>query len=573
MVSKPAYTFAQYLNVRGAGPGALSPDGGRLLFLSATTGTPQLWLLDKPRAWPQQVTFFPDRVNPGSWTPDGARILFTTDVGGNEKTQIFTVRPDGSELRRLTTRDDVIHTPGDFHPQGRHVAYAANDRNGRDFDLYLLDIETGETRRVLEAEGSNTPLAFTRDGSRLVYSRYNGSLDNDLLLLDLATGAVDRLTPHGGGALFQFAGFSADGAHLYLATNQDRDFLQRARLDLGARTLHFLADEDADTEAFSISHDGRTLAHIVNREGYGDLHITDVATGKKLAVSHLPHGIAYGISWARHAPYLSVSVLGATRPSGVWRIDLRNGAAAEWTQPALAGIDPASFVEAQRIRYPSFDGLEIPAFLYVPRGARADGTLPVVMDIHGGPESQERPDFNPVIQYLVQRGYAVLAPNIRGSTGYGKAYTHRDDREKRLDAIRDIAAGADWLRASGWAGAGKTAIMGGSYGGYATLASLTFHPDKWAAGVDIVGISNLLTFLRNTGAYRRKLRAAEYGDPERDAEFLRSVSPFHFVDRIRAPISADRLHDLVRLALRDARVVGALDHQERGADPVHEVER
>lgn len=535
-MNKPDYTFSQYLNLRGAGSAALSPEGGRMLFLNAVTGTPQIWLLDRPQAWPRQVTFFPDRVNLGRWTPDGERILFTSDVGGNERTQIFTVNPDGSDLRRLTANDSAIHQPGDFHPDGRTIAYAANDRNGRDFDLYLLDTVTGAARKALEADGMNYALAFTPDGSRLLFARYNANLDNDFLLLDPATGATELLTPHTGDALFDFAGFSADGRHLYLATSQDRDFINRARLDLDTKELRFLADEDADTETFVVSQDGRTMAWVVNRDGYGDLHLADVATGKKIAVQHLPRGLAFAVSFARRAPFLSVGLMSGTRLGTAWRIDLTNGLAAEWTQPTLAGIDAASFVEPRLVHYPTFDGREIPAFLSVPHGARADGTLPVVMDIHGGPEGQERPDFNPVIQYLAHRGYGVLAPNIRGSMGYGKAYTHLDDVEKRLDSIQDIAAGADWLAASGWADAKKIAVMGGSYGGYATLAALTFHPDKWAAGVDIVGISNLLTFLKNTSPYRQKLRAAEYGDPDRDADFLHAASPFNFVDRIKAPL-------------------------------------
>lgn len=544
-MSVPRHTIAQYLNVRGAGPGAPSPDGSRLLLLWAVTGTPQLWLLEGPRGWPRQITFFPDRVNLGHWSPDGERIAFTTDVGGNERDQIFTVRPDGSDLRRLTHNDAAIHRLGDFHPGGAALAYAANDRNGRDFDLYRLDSETGEARRLRELDGWNTPLFFTPDGKRLLYDHANTNVDNDLLLVDVETEETELLTPHAGDALFEAAGFTPDGRSLYVATNRDREFVNRARIELETKALRFLADEDADTDAFTLSRDGRTLAWVVNRDGWGDLHVADAHTGRRIGVEHLRRGVTHGVCFAHDAPCLSVSVTAPTAPVTTWRVDLRAEMdpaqerpvrAVPWTEPSFAGIAPDALVTPELVRYPSFDGLSIPAFLYVPRGAKADGSLPVVMDIHGGPESQERPDFNPVIQYLVHRGYGVLAPNIRGSTGYGKAYTHKDDVHKRPDAIADVAAGADWLAASGWADRGKIAILGGSYGGYATLAALAFHPERWAAGVSIVGISNLLTFLQNTGAYRRALRISEYGDPERDAEFLRSVSPFYFVDRIRAPL-------------------------------------
>ncbi len=530
-------TIAQYLNLRGAAPGVLSPDGTRMLFFWTVTGTPQIWLLDRPLAWPRQVTFFPDRVMGAQWTPNGQGVLLTSDVGGSEKSQIFFVSPDGSGLRRLTGNDEAIHTVGEFHPDGRTIAYAANDRNGRDFDLYLLDTQTGEARKVLEAEGANYPVAFTRDGARLLFARHNANVDNDLFLLDVSTGKTTLLTPHEGDAQFRFAGWTEDGQGLYLATNKDRDFINRAYLNLSTGELRVLAEENADTDAFAVSRDGRMMAYIVNQDGYGNLHVADVATGMPVTVQDLPRGVTFGLRFAHDPPFLSVSVTSGTRIGTAWRIDLGSGLAREWTASTPAGVNTQSFVEPQLIRYRSFDGLEIPAFVYVPHGAaQADGTLPFVLDIHGGPESQERPDFNPVIQYLVSRGYGVLAPNIRGSTGYGKAYTHLDDVEKRLDSIQDIAAGADWLAESGWADRTKIAVMGGSYGGYAALASLVFHPEKWAAGISIVGISNLLTFLQNTGAYRRKLRAAEYGDPERDAEFLRSASPFYHIERIRAPL-------------------------------------
>jgi dipeptidyl aminopeptidase/acylaminoacyl peptidase len=527
----------QYLQVRGAGQGALSPDGRRLLFVAATTGTPQLWRLDSPLGWPEQVTFFQERVQTGRWTPDGARILFETDVGGTERMQLYSVAPDGSDLRRLTFEDAAIHRPSDFHPDGVRVAFATNVRNGRDFDLYLLDTVTGAQTKLCEREGSTHPVGFTPDGKKLLFVHARANVDQDLLLCDVESGAVELLTPHEGDVRYETGGFTPDGRFLHVSTDLGREFRNRARLDLSTKMLDGFVDEDADTEALELSKDGRYLAWIANRDGYGELHVQEVETGRDVAVTGLEPGVTQSLSFARDVACLAVTHTSSHSPGTVHRLGLEHGHTPErWTTPTLAGLDPTSFVAPALVTYPTFDGREIPAFLYVPRGAAQDGTLSVIVDVHGGPESQERPDWNAVIQYLVGRGFGVLAPNIRGSSGYGRTYVRLDDVARRLDSIQDVALAAEYLATSRWADAKRIAVMGGSYGGYAALSSLAFHPERWAAGISIVGISNLLTFLRNTGAYRRALRIAEYGDPVRDEELLRRISPFYAVDQIRAPL-------------------------------------
>jgi dipeptidyl aminopeptidase/acylaminoacyl peptidase len=233
---------------------------------------------------------------------------------------------------------------------------------------------------------------------------------------------------------------------------------------------------------------------------------------------------------------VAFSYSSATINGDVWVLDLKQDRASQVTHSTRAGIPSSSFVAPQAVSYPSFDGTEIPAFLYLPKGAAKIGKLPAIVSIHGGPEGQERPGFNPIYQYFLNRGYAVLAPNIRGSAGFGKQYMHMDNYKKRPDAIKDAAWAADYLKSSDYIDTRKIAVMGGSYGGFMTLAQATMFPERWAAAVDIVGISNWFTFFKNTGAWRRSHRANEYGDPEKDPAFMKSISPINFVKNIRAPL-------------------------------------
>jgi dipeptidyl aminopeptidase/acylaminoacyl peptidase len=243
----------------------------------------------------------------------------------------------------------------------------------------------------------------------------------------------------------------------------------------------------------------------------------------------VPEGVVGGFEFAPDSGRLAFTLVGPTRNPDVWVLDLPEGEPRRVTRSSTAGIPRSSFRQPRPLRYPSFDGREIPALLYEPEGENA----PVIVNVHGGPESQSRPTFAPVTQYLLHRGYAVLFPNVRGSTGYGKAYTHLDDVELRMDSVRDLAHAAHWLRGRGHK---RVAVMGGSYGGFMVLAALTEYPELWSAGVDIVGIANLVTFLENTGSYRRGLREPEYGSLERDRQFLESISPIHKAGNIRAPL-------------------------------------
>jgi dipeptidyl aminopeptidase/acylaminoacyl peptidase len=516
--------FARYLKIRGAWGPSWSPDARRVSFLTEITGVPQVWEVPvEGPSWPEQLTFYEERVSEAEYSPTEARLLFGMDAGGNERTQLFMLE-DG-EVVDLTRAPEAIHYSGGFSPDGRRIAYTATRRNGTDFDVYVQETG-GEPEMVWEVSGYHTVSDWAPDGSFLLVSRHHSNLDNDLYRLDLGKGEATLLTPHEGDARFYGARVAPDGGSAYLATDRDGDFMRLARLDLSTLGLTHLTPDDWDVEAVQLSRDGRYLLASRNVEGYSEIMLFS-GQGRRMPDPEVPEGIAGGFEFSPDSGRLAFTLVGPTRNPDVWIMDLPDGEPRRVTRSSIAGIPRSSFRRPHLVRYPTFDGREIPALFYEEENA------PVVVNVHGGPESQSRPTFAPVTQYLLRRGYAVFFPNVRGSTGYGKAYTHLDDVELRMDSVRDLAHAAQWLRQKGH---GRIAVMGGSYGGFMVLAALTEYPDLWTAGVDIVGIANLVTFLENTGSYRRALREAEYGSLERDRALLESMSPIHKADNIRAPL-------------------------------------
>ncbi|MFN8472393.1 MAG: S9 family peptidase [Anaerolineae bacterium] len=547
MTTLPFFPFERFLNIRAAGGGTFSPDGGRVAFVTDITGVPEVWAVGVQGGWPEQLTFGGERVNFARFAPQGGRLVFGADSGGNELQQLYLVSADGSTVRDLTRAPGSMHYWGGWSPDGRQVAFASNRRDPRFFDIYTCDVETGESTCVYESEGMTHAVGFSPDGKWLLLARMNGSLDEDLLLLNLATGQVVHLTPHEGKAIYHGISWSADSRGLYLATDQGRQTAALVFLDVATRQMTLLDAPEWDVEAVALSRDGRRLAYSVNVDGVSELRLLNVTSGERPAVPNgLPNGVigvlpicrdpmaGNPLAWSPDGERLAVSFSSGTNAPNVWIVDLTANSVTRLTHSSLAGLPQNTLVEPELIRYPTFDGRQIPALYYRPRGAR--GLLPVVVFVHGGPEGQSRPSFNPVIAYFVNRGYAVLAPNVRGSTGYGRAFTHLDDVEKRMDSVADLAYAVQWLVAEGDADPRRIAVMGASYGGFMVLAAVTNYPDLWAAGVDIVGIGSFVTFLERTGVYRRKHRETEYGSLERNRAFLESISPIHKVGDITAPL-------------------------------------
>ncbi|MBA3804181.1 MAG: S9 family peptidase [Acidobacteria bacterium] len=607
-VSRERYGIDRYLNIRSAASPALSQTGDRVAFLTNITGTSQVWMVNASGGWPDQLTFYTDRVDFIQLSPDGTGYIFGKAVGGNENAQLYWLSADGSQIRQLTDTPKIRHNFGSWSHDGKKISYASNKRNPDYFDVYIMDVATAREQLVYQQDGSNDPVAWSFDGRQLVVSHGGESLslDNDLYLVDVATKQATHLTPHEGSAEFDSVYFTRDGRSILFTTNDNREFQSLALMDLQTKRVEILDDTQWDVGSTEMSDDGRMFAYAINRDGFSELYLREVGADGKLgpkgsAIALPGKGIAGGLDFSGDNAKLAFSFNGARFNTDIWLYNVESRALAQVTHSSRAGIPQSSFVEPELIHYKSFDGREIPAWYYRPQpnvtasigrssiqvttsdgtttpatgtlnvsggqmtlSANAGGALPVIVSVHGGPEGQSRPDFNAINQYFLSRGYAILAPNVRGSTGYGKTYTHLDDVRKREDSVKDLAAAVDWLKSQGGADPRRIAVMGGSYGGYMTLAAITLYPEIWSAAVDTVGIANFESFLKNTSGYRRKLREVEYGSLERDLEFLRAASPLNRVTQIKTPLMVIHGKNDPRVPYTEAeQIVKAL--RERGA--------
>ena len=541
------YSFERFLNVRSAYGPTFAPDGKRLSFLTDITGVAEVWSIPVDvhaavPAWPTQLTFRNERIAEVSSSPTEDILLLTADVGGNELTQLYSLSGDGSLFTELTDRPEVIYTAARWSPDGTRITYSSNERDRRYFDIYERSLDNGSIKQLLRHDGTNHPGRYSPDGKQVLVGRFESNIRDRLILLDITTGETRYLTPeiHDGPAEHAYPAWSADRRGLYLLSNQGRQFLSPAWLDLTTTELTYLRDDSWDTEILLLTDDGTRMALVTNEDGYSRLEIFDVTNGWEArhtlpTPASLPRGVIREATWSRNGSRLAFTLDIANDASDVWVWDIEDRALWQATRSALGGIPRDTFVAPSLVHYPTFDGREIPAFLYLPRNEQPRG-LPVVIYVHGGPEGQSRPIFNAVIQYLVACGYGVFVPNVRGSTGYGYEYQSLDDVRLRMDSVADLQHAVFYLRESGIADSRRIAVMGASYGGFMVLSALTAYPDLWAAGVDIVGVANFVTFLENTGPWRRKLREAEYGSLEHDREFLEQISPIRSVERISAPL-------------------------------------
>ncbi len=569
-VAAYGYTIEQYLNIRGNFQGYWLPGGEEIIFRNKATGVTQAWRMPADGGWPEQITFFDEGVLFAVPHRVTGKVLAATDVGGNERYQLYLMNADGSSLVPLTDNPKVIYDYGDWSRDGRYVAVAANERDERYFDVYVYDLETGGRRLVMQHDGYNRPLAFSPDGSSLITYRAHGSQDSDLYLIDLTTGETRHLTPHDGELEIGAVAWAADGRGFYYTHDEGRDFLSLAYYDLASGEYEWLETPPWDVKQIVTSWSGRYLLWTTNEDGYSVLHLRDLKKNRDAAPPKLPAaGVMWGVRFSPDEKKVLFTFSSPATPTDVYVWRIGDASATRVTKAALAGIPAESFVAPELVFYPSFDGTTIPAFLYVPRGAEEDRSTPVVVHAHGGPQVQRRPRFDAVYQYWLDAGYAVFVPNFRGSMGYGKTYADADNVEKRLDAVLDVYEGWRYLARQPWCDRFKIAIYGPSYGGFMVLSQLTQKPYHWAAGIDIVGIANFVTFLQNTRPWRVPLREDEYGSLERDRELLEAISPINHIHDIRSPLmvvhgandprvpvsEAEQIVEAARMVLGDDKVV------------------
>lgn len=532
------FDIERYLNIRSAFGGSFCADG-TLTFLLDTTGVPQVWSLPEPGRWPEQRTFYDERVTFAAPSPERDEVIFGMDVGGNERGQFYRLDLGTGHVATLTDIPDAKHRWGGWASDGDQFAFASNRRDEGVFDVYTQsrDGRGEEARLVFEGDGWFSVGGWSPDDTRLIVTESHSSFDQDVYVLDVDSTEFRHVTPHEGPVRYGNVEWGPDGDGLYFTTDAESDTTYLAHLDLDSLDLSVVeADAEWNIDGLRVHEDTGRIVYSRNVDGYSVVTtgtLTDEASIEPLPQPDLPRGVAGSVDFTPDGAVAAVTVSGRTHPTNVYGVHLETGGVEQWTRTSTAGIPRDSFVGPETVRFESFDGRAIPGLLSLPPGT---GEQPTIVDIHGGPESQRRPSFAPVSQYFIANGYAVFEPNVRGSTGYGKAFTRLDDRHDRMDAVGDLRAGVEWLREHPRIDPDRIAALGASYGGFMVLAALTEYPELWAAGVDIVGIANFVTFLENTGDWRRSLREAEYGSLAEDRAFLEAISPTTNIEGIEAPL-------------------------------------
>jgi dipeptidyl aminopeptidase/acylaminoacyl peptidase len=536
-----AARLTQYQNTRAAGFAGWDPQARGILVRTRFGNSVQLHRVYQPGGRREQITFLTEPVG-GGFIPkaDDGAILLSFSTGGSENNQIhlldrvnhrMTLLTDGKSRNRI----DAVRK------DGRRMIVASNQRNGRDTDLYLADPRKADSLKMLmEVSGEFWGVSdWSHDGQKLLLSRFVSANESYPALLDLKSGErTDLPRPTSEIASFGPARFAPDGKSVYIASDSEGEFGRLARLDLAGGKYEWLtADIDWDVSGLEVHDESGLVAFTVNADGASRLFLLQPQADGKQNRRELefPTGIASSLEFSPDGKQLGFTLARPDAPADAYSIELASGDLTRWTYSEVGGLDPATFVTARAVRFKSFDGREIPAWYYRPRTASEEHKVPVIVQIHGGPESQAQPYFSGTTQfYLNELGFAVILPNVRGSAGYGKTYLKLDNAEKREDSVQDIGALLDWIREQPELDETRVAVTGGSYGGYMVLASLVHFGDRLKAGIDNVGIANFITFLENTAPYRVDLRRAEYGDerdPQMRAVFER-ISPANHAEKI-----------------------------------------
>jgi dipeptidyl aminopeptidase/acylaminoacyl peptidase len=537
--TRTAYTFEQFTAVRRYQSAlSFSPDGTQIAYSTNTSGQFNLWRQGIDGGYPHQLTTFIDQaVRDLAWSPDGETILFTADRQGNEAHQIYRIPARGGQPQALTDAPSVQHYLGQapWSPDGTQFLFAGNDREPTDQDVLVRDVVTGEVRRVMQSGGLLFGASWSPDGSKIAVLDFKSNTSTDGYLLDVVSGEITHLTPRDTDMRFFPASWAADGSGFFVLTDEGREFIGLAFYDLQRAGYEWVETPDWDVETVVASQDGRYLVWSVNEDGYSRLYARRRDIGELLQLPEIPGGVVRELTMSRDGRKLGMLLDRPTHPTEVYVIDLDAGTLTQLTHGFLGGIDASDLLEPETIRYRTHDGRDIPALLYRPRG---EGPFGVVLSIHGGPEAQERPMYiySGLYQYLLSRGIGVLAPNVRGSTGYGTTYQKLIHRDWGGAELKDFEAAVHYLHGLDWVDPQRIGVFGGSFGGFATLSCVSRLPDYWAVGVDLVGPSNLVTFAKAVPPTWRRMMTAWVGDPETEVDFLMERSPITYVDQIKAPL-------------------------------------
>ncbi len=556
-----------FIKMRWPGGASLAPDG-TLYFVFNPDGISQLYKVapGKTQKDAVKLTTFPDGIGGYDLSENGQWIAITAAVGGSEQSDLYLMDSATGKIDALFVNPKVVYQSTLWRRDSKAFAYRSNETSSKDFHIYVFDVAARQGKKVLAAEGSYAPADFNREGTKLVVSKYNSASFSQLFEVDLTTGESREITPKGEEWSFESVGYSADEKTFLVNTNYKSDLMGIHTIDLRSGEIKpLLSDLSGKEVDFGVFNEDRSVMAVgVNEDGYRTLHLRRATDYSPMAGPELARGIVGNIAF--RGKNMLYSLDNANTPGLIykWEMDKPGTKGAALTEADTQGIDVSKFRLPELVQYPSFDGAKIPAFVYVPADYEKGKKIPFLVQYHGGPEGQYRPSFNRAFQYFVSRGYGVIAPNVRGSSGYGKAYIEADNYKNRDKSVKDGIWAAKYVIEQGYTEPRMVAAWGGSYGGFMTMAVITEAPELFGAACNVVGIVNFETFLEQTKDYRRALREVEYG-PLTDREFLKSISPIYKVDRITTPLMiAHGLND-PRVPVGEAMQV-AVALKKRGTD-------
>jgi dipeptidyl aminopeptidase/acylaminoacyl peptidase len=556
-------TVERYTNFRSAALASWHPLRREMLISTRFGDTPQTHLVKFPLGARQQMTFFSEPVRGATFQPNqGDYFVFSKDIGGNEFSQNYRYDISTGDVTLLTDGKSK-NSLGLWSKKGDRMIYTSTRRTGKDADFYIVDPKNPASDRLLtQVEGGGWgALDWSPNDQQVVIIEYISVNESYLWLVDTQSGSKKLLTPKNREKIsYEAAIFTKDGKGLYIISDRNSEFSRLAYVDLATFKYTYLTSNIPwDVEDLDLSEDGKYLAFVTNEDGASVLHLINTATGKEKSLTKLPVGQVSGIGWHKNNQDLGFTLTSASSTADIYSLNISTNKVERWTASETGGLNTSNFSEGEIVRWKSFDGKMISGFLYRPP-SKFKGKRPVVINIHGGPEAQFRPGFlGRNNYYLNELGVALLFPNVRGSSGYGKTFLSLDNGYKREDSVKDIGTLLDWIAKQPDLDANKILVTGGSYGGYMSLAVATKYSDRIRAAIDIVGISNFVTFLEKTESYRQDLRRVEYGD-ERDPkmrEFLLKISPLTNANQIKKPLFVIHGKNDPRVPLNEAEQIVA----------------
>jgi len=538
------FTIDKLYMTRSIGDSAWSPDSKQVAFISNISGRNNLWIIPSESGWPVQITVSNQRQSNPAWSPNGRWVAYGSDHDGDEQWDIFLISPSNGQVVNLTNTPQISEENQVWSPDGNSLAYIVKPKESSTFEIAIMEVLTKKVHHVT----SNTPKElgnfgpiWSRDGKWIVYTREHATgKDSNIFIAPVAGGNAINLTPHEGEHRFSANHISPDGKTILLTSNARNGYDNVGLLDIASKKISWLTDDKWEIQAGGFSHDGKRITWTANIDGNTDIFAYDPATHKAEALP-LPKGVnslgGADTAFSHDDTRLLFYHNGPNAPNDLWAYDFASRKAHQVTNSLVGGVRSEDMVQPFLVHYPSKDKKwEISAYVYVPYNAERNGQNAAIVYIHGGPASQTMNSFNRNIQYLVNQGYFVIAPNYRGSTGYGKEFMDANRFDMGGSDLDDVIAAADWIKKTGFVDDKKIAVMGGSYGGYLTMMAVTKAPDLWAAGVPIVPFVNWFTEVENEDPLLREYDLATMGDPIKDKQRYMDRSPINFVDQIKAPL-------------------------------------